>query len=239
MKESTALLRLQDVDLQLLRLRNQLAAMPQAAKIATIAKAKRKLAGQLKQVIGQRKDVEMELDENQQFLDETLKKMDAVRAEVAERVDSYRRIQDLESHLTALAKRQEKAEFKKVDILERLGRLQKAEANARALGEKLLAEERATKESYDESTADLKRQVMVLEKERAALLDSIEPQTLERYDAAIKRFGGLAVEELRSNVPSICRVKLQPSQFSKVVRGQHIADCPYCHRILVIQEIGS
>lgn len=239
MSEATALVQLQDVDLQLMRIKSQLAAMPQQAKLQTIARAKRKLASQLKQVIGQRKDVETELAENERAHDETTAKIDGVKAEVAERTDSYRRVQDLEAHLTALAKRQEKIEFKHEDIMARLEHLQKAEASARAVGERLLAEERATKESYDAATGELRKQAQILSREREALVAKLEPETLARYDAAAKRFGGLAVEELRSNVPTICRVKLQPAHFSKVVRSQRINECPYCHRILVIQEIGS
>ena len=56
MSESEALLRLQDIDLELMRLHATLDKMPQRAKLAAINKAERKLATQLKIIIGQRKD---------------------------------------------------------------------------------------------------------------------------------------------------------------------------------------
>ena len=82
MSEASSLVRLQEVDLQLIRLRKTLSAMPQQEKLRAIALAKKKLASQLKQIVGQRKDVEMELEDNetehQMIVDQT--------AEVRERV---------------------------------------------------------------------------------------------------------------------------------------------------------
>jgi len=40
-------------------------------------------------------------------------------------------------------------------------------------------------------------------------------------------------------VPSICRVKLQPSLFSDLKKADAITECPYCHRLLVTQEVAD
>ncbi|MDO5118504.1 MAG: hypothetical protein Q4D48_00340 [Coriobacteriales bacterium] len=239
MSEASSLLRLQEVDLQLIRLRKTLAAMPQQEKLRAIALAKKKLAGQLKQIIGQRKDVEIELADNEADHDKIMRITAEVREQVTERVQSYRQIQDLESQLTSLAKRQEKLEFTRIEMEERYERMLKAEHNARELGEKLLAEEKAQIESFEQNTADLQAQVRVLETERASLVRNISDEVLSAYDAAVKRFGGLAVESLSSNVPSTCRVKLQPAIFHKLQRGPRITECPYCHRMLVVLEVGA
>ena len=239
MTQESSLLRLQEVDLQLIRLRSTLAAMPQQKKLRAIALAKKKLATQIKQIVGQRKDVEMELEDNEGEHERLLAATQRVHEEVNERVQGYRRIQDLEAQLTSLAKRQEKLEFNHIDIAERLERAQKAEKNARELGAKLLAEEKAQQESYESESAELQAQVNGLLTERASLVADISEEVMSRYDVAVKRFGGLAVESLSSNVPSTCRVKLQPVIFQKLVRGPRITECPYCHRILVVRDIGT
>ncbi|MBR1828966.1 MAG: hypothetical protein IJ781_05580 [Atopobiaceae bacterium] len=239
MSEASSLVRLQEVDLQLIRLRKTLSAMPQQEKLRAIALAKKKLASQLKQIVGQRKDVEMELEDNetehQKIVDQTAE----VRERVTERVQGYRQIQDLEAQLTSLAKRQEKLEFTHNDIASRLERLQKAERNARDLGEKLLEEERAQNESFEQNSSDLQARVRVLEQERAALVNSLPEDVIVTYDTSVRRFGGLAVETLSSNVPSVCRVKLQPAIFQKLQKGPRITECPYCHRMLVVMEVGQ
>ena len=70
-------------------------------------------------------------------------------------------------------------------------------------------------------------------------IETLDEDTLARYDAAAKRFGGLAVEKLEGNVPSVCRVKLQPSLFSDLKHAGSIAECPYCHRLLVTEEVAD
>jgi len=239
MSQQSSLLRLQEVDLQLMRIRKTLAAMPQQEKLRAIALAKRKVATQLKQIVGVRKDIEIELEDNETDHAKIVATTADVRERVTERIQGYRQIQDLEAQLTSLAKRQEKLEFVRLDIEERLDKARRAERNARELGERLLSEERAQTESYEHDSAELQAQARILEQERATLVKDLSEEVLATYDAAVKRFGGLAVESLSSNVPSTCRVKLQPAIFQKLQRGPRITECPYCHRMLVVLEVGA
>lgn len=239
MSDASNLLRLQEVDLQLMRLRKTLSAMPQQEKLRAIALAKKKLASQLKQIVGQRKDAETDIADNEADHAKIVGLTAEVRSQVNDRIQGYRQIQDLETQLTALAKRQEKLEYTRLEMEERLERLQKAERNARELGQKLLEEEQAQTESFEQSTSDLQAQVRVLEQERAQLVNALPVEVVTAYDGAVKRFGGLAVESLSSNVPSTCRVKLQPAIFQKLQKGPRITECPYCHRMLVVLEVGA
>jgi len=239
MSQQSSLLRLQEVDLQLMRIRKTLAAMPQQEKLRAIALAKRKVATQLKQIVGVRKDIEIELEDNETDHAKIVATTADVRERVTERIQGYRQIQDLEAQLPSLAKRQEKLEFVRLDIEERLDKARRAERNARELGERLLSEERAQTESYEHDSAELQAQARILEQERATLVKDLSEEVLATYDAAVKRFGGLAVESLSSNVPSTCRVKLQPAIFQKLQRGPRITECPYCHRMLVVLEVGA
>lgn len=238
MSEASSLMRLQEVDIQLMRLRKTLSAMPQQEKLRAIELAKRKLATQLKSIIGQRKDIEMELADNEEEHGKCVAKAREVRAQVSERIQGYRQVQDLEAQLTSLAKRQEKLEFTHLEISDRLEKARKAEANARGVADRLLAEEASQRESFERESADLQAQVRVLKQEREALTNSLSEATLSAYETAFKRFGGLAVEKLSSNVPSTCRVKLQPAIYQRLARGPQITECPYCHRMLVVLEVG-
>jgi len=236
MSESEALVRLQQTDIELMRLHRTLDAMPQAAKLAAIAKAQRKLQSQLTLIIGQRKDAEMDVAENQRKHEETLAKIQDVQVEAAQRQASFREARDVEAHLTALAKQQEKLEHAYLEKAETLDKATRAEKNARDLAAKLDAEKAATQESFERDSADLRAEVRKLEAERKQAEAEITVDVLDCYEKASKRFGGLAVEYLRGNVPSVCRVKLPPADFGKLSRGPEITECPYCHRILVTRE---
>ena len=79
-------------------------------------------------------------------------------------------------------------------------------------------------------------EVRKLAAERKSVVADLSGEVLARYEAASRRFGGLAVERLAGNLPSVCRVKLQPSQFSDLRRaGAEVTECPYCHRMLVFE----
>lgn len=234
MSESQALLRLQEIDLQLMRDSHALRQMPQQKRLAALAQAKKKLKSELQKIVGQRKDAQMELDDNEERHIRLLQIMDEVREKAQE--SGYREVGDIESQLTSLAKKVEKLEFAHGELQASLGKLEKAEANARALGDRLDSEGEELEASYKRDSADIMARVRELARERKAVLAQLSPQTARTYDEKSKRFGGLAVERLQGNVPSVCRVKLQPSQYGDLRRtGEPIAECPYCHRMLVVE----
>ena len=80
MQESQALLRLQEIDIELMRLNGQLKAMPQQKKLAAIVAAKKNLAGKLKTIVGQRKDAEIDLEDNEAAHEKTVNRIDEVQA---------------------------------------------------------------------------------------------------------------------------------------------------------------
>ena len=233
MTESSALLRLQEIDLELMRLNAQLKAMPQQKKLAAIEAAQKNLAGKMKTIIGQRKDAEMDLEDNEAAQAKTRARTDEVQAEDYERAQDFRGVRDLEAHLTALAKQLEKQEFLHRELEANLEKLLKAEQNATDLARKLEEEKAAQQESYERASADLMARVRVLAVERKAVIADISEEVLAAYGRATKRFGGLAVERLQGNMPSTCRVKLQQGIYGELMRGPIITECPYCHRMLV------
>ena len=235
MQEPQALLRLQEIDIELMRLNAKLKAMPQQKKLEAIKVAQRKLAKQLKEIIGQRKDAEMELDDNEAAHEKTVNRVAEVQADAAERAHDFRGVRDLEAHLTALAKQLEKIEYKHGVLEANLERIMKAEQNANDLAAKLEEERVAQQQSFEQGTSDLMARVRILAGERKQVLADISEDVYARYNVAGKRFGGLAVEQLRGNVPSVCRVKLQAGLFGDLMRGPSIAECPYCHRMLVTE----
>lgn len=235
MKETSALLRLQEIDLELMRLNATLKAMPQQKKLDAIAAAERNLAGKLKRIVGQRKDAEMELEDNEAAHARKTERVSEVQREAQERAQDFRGIRDLEAHLTALAKELEKLEFKHRELEANLERLMKAEQNATELADRLKDERAAQNESYEHASADLMARVRVLAQERTSVLASISEEVAASYQRAAKRFSGLAVERLKGNVPTTCRVKLQQGIFNELMRGPLITECPYCHRMLVTE----
>ncbi len=233
MKETEALVRMQEIDLALMRDKRMLANMPQAKKLQAVSAARKKVASELTKIVGLRKDAQMDLDENESTHLELEEEATAIRQRYESETLGYREISDLESQLTTIAKRIEKLEFKHKDLVARLQKVQKAERNALTVDEQLKAEGAAQLRSLKEQCADIEREMAALTAEREEVRGEVSSKVLERYDKAMERFGGMAVETLRGNQPSICRVTVPPSSFADIRKGPSIAECPYCHRILV------
>ncbi|WP_417228765.1 zinc ribbon domain-containing protein [Thermophilibacter sp.] len=239
MTVADTLVRLQEVDLELLKHASTLSAMPQRKRLATIELAARKVATELKGIVGQRKDAETDISDAEVALAHYREKTAEVQAAADAGEHTHREIRDFEQQLTSLAKRIEKSEYTLRPLREKLERLERAERNARATAERLESERAATESALAEGSSSLRAEIVRLSHERDELAGRLEPELLERYEAARKRFKGLAVERLRGNVPSICRVKLQPSSFHDLAQGEEIAECPYCHRMLITSEEGQ
>ena len=236
MTVADTLVRLQEVDLELLKHASTLSAMPQRKRLQTIELAARKVATELKGIVGQRKDAETEIADAEEALAHYREKTAEVQAAADAGEHTHREIRDFEQQLTSLAKRIEKSEYTLRPLHEQLERLERAEKNARATAERLEAERTATEAALADGSSSLRAEIVRLSHERDDLAGRLAPELLERYEAARKRFKGLAVERLRGNVPSVCRVKLQPSQFHDLSQGEEITECPYCHRILITSE---
>ena len=239
MSDATSLLRLQDIDIALLRIESQLKKMPEQERLAKVADAKKRISAQLSRVIGERKDVEMEIDELEQRHAMLEGKVAEVKSTADERVRNYRQVNDLEAQLTSLAKKIEKCEFELGPLMERLDALKASEAHGIELAGALDSQESALKQQFRDSTVQMREEAQALLAERNEILGQLDAGLIERYNAARKRFSGLAVERLKGNVPSICRVKLQPGSFQQLMRGPDITECPYCHRILITEEVFS
>lgn len=233
MSEASALLDLQDLDLRLLRCASQLSKLPQQERIRTIDLARRKVTSELTGIVGKRKDAELEIEETRADLDYYRYKVSDVQADAESGERDHRQLRDLEEQLTSLAKRIEKCEFQLGPQQEQLDRLSLAERNARATVERLDAERAAAEASLAEDSRALRAEIVELSGRRDSVASQLGAETLATYETARKRFGGLAVERLEGNVPSTCRVKLQPSQFHDLAHGDEVTTCPYCHRMLV------
>ena len=232
MSESVNLMQLQNIDLKLLKLTSNLASLPQAQKIKNAQLANKKIASQLKQVLGVKKDVEIDISDLNEQRAHYVLKTEEVSAAV-ETATNHRAIRDFDQQLSSLAKNIEKCDFKLAEKAKELEKCKKAYQAAQDLQVKLMRECESLSESLEIDSTALQAEIIELSKSREELAVQISVETLERYEAARKRFKGLAVEHLVGNVPSVCRVKLQPSSFYDLQHGTEIAECPYCHRMLI------
>ena len=207
MSVGSTLLELQEIDLTLMRDKEQLQNLPEIAELARRRKLYIKLKGDVTKYFAQRKDVEIdlqELDSREQALHDGIEK---ARREVD--MDDYRQVQKL-STIQA-----DEATLKQ---------------NLKKIEDAIVA---LTKQARTHA-ADIQSAIDKNERKRAQLFESLDPALGNVYKDASKRFGHLAVEKLEGNVPSICRMTLQSSSMSDLKHANEVTECPYCHRLMVI-----
>lgn len=236
MGEARDLLRLQEIDLELMRSKSHLEKLPEKERITKLRAASRKVTSELNHLVGQRKDLEMSLQENSEEREKVSSMVDEAQAKVASGEVDFRAIKDLEGQLTTLAKRLEKLDFEREQIEGKVVDLASREDEHTRWLERSKEEEQKALASYKNEIAQVGARVRELNEEREEVASELDAATYERYQAASKRFGGLAVERLAGDTPSICRVSLQPSQYAKIRSATGFVECPYCHRILVVSD---
>ncbi|WP_321972013.1 zinc ribbon domain-containing protein [Paratractidigestivibacter sp.] len=236
MTEASALQRLQEIDIELLRNASTLKKLPQQAKLKQIDLAQKKVAVELKKITGKRKDAEIDICDMNADIAHYKQVRERVLAEAEGKALTHREARDVEEQLTHLDKVTEKCEHQMGPLNENLEKLQLAEGNARKMAERLVAERQNVQASFDEDSKTVRARIIELNRDREAVVAQVSDEVMASYGAARKRFGGLAVETLTGNVPSTCRVKLQPSLYHDLARGPQITECPYCHRILITDD---
>lgn len=238
MTQYEALLKLQEVDIHIMRLVSTLNAMPQQKRLASLAAAQKKLSSQITKIVGIKKDAQMEVDDAEAAYNELLTTQQEIKEKLQSNNTGYREVSNIEHQLSTLAKKIEKIEFGHEERVRELEKAQKAEKNARELADKLLKEKAVIEASFKKDSAEMMGELRKLKVEHQQLAALLDPKLYEDYLKLSKRFDGLAVERLDGNIPSVCRVKLQPSAYGDLKRGSSIEHCPYCHRLLVCEDVN-
>lgn len=233
MTVGSTLLKLQELDLALERDQAALDGMPEIAQLAKKRKAYLKLKADANKLLAARKDLEndlADLDEDEAFCNAAV---DQAQSEM-QKPENHRLMKDFEQQLAGIAKKLDKINFARK---EKIAALEKAKSNEAYATEyiakfeaSVIEDTRAAREKADE----IRNRIEVSRHQRDALIKTVDSSIIDTYNKASKRFNGLGVEKLDGTVPSVCRMSLSPSSMDSLKDADEVAECPYCHRLLVI-----
>lgn len=222
--------RLQEVDLELLRIRQRLEAIETALKSdADLAAARR--ASEVKAAAAAaaqkaQKDLEFEIGRVR------IKSEQTENALYGGRVTGARELQDLQAELKSLQRHKATLEDQ---LLEAMLACEEATDAAVVAGEAWrqaqVAWDAATQTLINER-AQLSTQVQTLQDEAQRLKPQIPPDVLDTYYYLKERTAGVAVARLKGDVCDQCGVEVLKATLRKV--NQHeVAYCDSCRRLLV------
>ncbi|MEJ5308540.1 MAG: hypothetical protein WHX52_02105 [Anaerolineae bacterium] len=225
-----ALLRFQDIDLELQRLNQRLAeiaavlhdtdalteAQRNAEQAARAAATARKA----------QKDIEFELQRTQTELQQTEQRL------YSGSVTNPRQLEDLQAKSQSLRKWVAKLED---DLLEAMVAREEAEAadtQASASLKHLTTKRTTLEQNLAAERAVLQTRAQTLQEEAARVQERIPPAIMDSYRYLTSRTGGIPVARLNGDICSMCGVEvLKPIQ-RKIKNGEE-AYCDGCRRLLV------
>lgn len=234
MSNGANLLSLQELDLELERLRGNLNELPELKTLNRLRKGLAAAKTEMLKVTGQRKDLETDLEDLAKEEAYYREGVDEAQHAAGESTD-YRQVQDLEIELSNLAKALDKVAFDQKDRMTQLEQVLAREKQGETQIKRLEAAIVKSADAVRSAARDIQSAIQNAEDARAKLYDALDDDLKARYDEASAAFKGLAVERLVRDVPTLCRTKLTESQLDEVERTGAITTCPYCHRILVVE----
>lgn len=229
------LIKLQETDLELSKLKSQLGSLPIIDELAKKRSALARLRAEATRLLAARKDAQIAVDD---LAEGERAAHEAVAAAQARPLDpsDYRAVRDLEEELSNLAKRLERIEFDRPSAREALAA---AEERERKLADYIRRFEAAIVEdtrSAREQASSIQSDIDELTRLRDHVFARLPEDVQALYERTSKRFKGLGVERIQGNVPTVCRTALQPASMDVLRHATDYAECPYCHRIIVVNE---
>lgn len=233
MSMGSDLLKLQETDLELERERIALNNLPLIAELAKKRSAHAKLKAEATRLLAARKDVQIALDDLNEAERACHEAVEAARTRPIDASD-HRALLDLEEELSLIAKRLDKIEFDRPSARQALALAREREQKLSDYIARFEASIIEDTKAARSQAADLQSSIDELIRRREHLLGRLPEDVRDLYERGLSRFKGLAVERIEGNVPTVCRTALQPASMDALRHARDIAECPYCHRIIVL-----
>lgn len=228
-KEIETLVRLQQIELEMIRLQQEVDKVENekkglAARLAAFESALEADRLALAQVQQQCTDLEQEI---QVVNDRIIKSNETLRMVktnkeyqvlLREVDDNKKRKNGLEDHVLTLYEQREAAEI----------RLKETEAQYLELKQQILAEQA----KIDELTMDDREQLAELEEQQRSIGESLNPVLLNRFRRIARMNQGQAVARISDETCMGCFMNVPPQLCIEVQRGNQMISCPQCSRIL-------
>lgn len=234
MSDASVLLELAQADYMILRIKKQLDELPQRVQLFELRTKKAEVDAKAQQVADIRHESEKTIKELQDEDAILQEQTDAAKAQI-ENTINYKEIAAYNKKIEGFAKRQEKIEFESLKQMERLDKVANVERQVQEALAKLKKQDDELLGSYQVQAGALKRDIMETQRLREGLAKQLPGDLLARYDKACESKGGRGAAYIEGIHCSGCHVELTEGQLDKLKKGAQISECPYCHRLLVVE----
>lgn len=228
------MLKLQQVDLQALKLQKQFEELPQRQKIVDAREKQQQLAAKLETIDA----LLAKADKAINVIIEKDQCLEKRQAEIQKDIDAaggdFRNLEARTNELAAqgearerLVPELEKAEAEKTKIVD-------ARNQVLAAAKKIAQIEAAAIESFKKEGGALQQAIIAIQAERKAMAQELGADLMKVYDKAAKAGAGVAIGLLIEGRCGSCRAPIDDARMVELKKNAPLATCPHCKRLIAM-----
>ena len=230
------LLELADIDAELGRIEHRRRGLPQQAELARLEARDGELRDSIAALTAQNSDLKREQAKAEADVDQVRARIDRDRQRLdGGMVSSPRELENLQSEVQSLHRRQSDLEEVVLDVMERRETAQVTLEQAAAEREQLGSELISVAAVRDAALAELAEQSVKAGDRRIEVTAAIPPELLELYDKLRAQHGGVGAAALRQRGCQGCNLTLNTVDLNAIraAPDDEVLRCEECRRILV------
>jgi len=230
------LLELADIDAELTRLEHRRRGLPEHAELSRLEQRDRELRDELAVLQAQEGDLRREQTKAEADVEQVRTRIDRDRIRLdAGQVSSPRELENLQSEIESLHRRQSDLEEVVLDVMERQETTESRLQAARAEREQVSADAAVAITSRDASLAEIGEQAGKAADRRAAVLADEPADLVDLYERLRVQHGGVGAAALRRGRCEGCHLSLNTVDLNAIraAAADEVLRCEECRRILV------
>jgi hypothetical protein len=230
------LLELADIDAELTRLEHRRRALPEHEEIAALERRDRELRDELAALDATEGDLKREQAKSEADVEQVRSRIERDRSRLnAGQVSSPRELENLQSEIESLHRRQSDLEEIVLDVMERLEGAQSRQAAARAERERIGIDLAAVTERRDVALAELGEQAGKAADRRTTVVADEPAELIDLYERLRTQHGGVGAAALRRGRCEGCHLSLNTVDLNAIraAAPDEVLRCEECRRILV------
>ena len=230
----TNLLRMQQIDLDLMKAKKKLEELPQRATILA--------ARQKKRTIEQKREQVAEMRARAEGMAAKLAAEDAELAEKQRRVQeaidgslgNYRNVEAHTKELNGFAKRRNALEVELTRLGEELAKIEGVQSQVSQALAEVDKQEAAAIVSFQREGGALQAEIARMSADREGMSAELSPELRDTYNRTASRTGGVAVGLLTEGRCGVCRTVIDGGRLIDLKAEAPLGTCPHCKRLLVV-----
>ena len=230
----TNLLRMQQIDLDLMKAKKKLEELPQRATILA--------ARQKKRTIEQKREQVAEMRARAEGMAAKLEAEDAELAEKQRRVQeaidgslgNYRNVEAHTKELNGFAKRRNALEVELTRLGEELAKIEGVQSQVSQALAEVDKQEAAAIVSFQREGGALQAEIARMSADREGMSAELSPELRDTYHRTAARTGGVAVGLLTEGRCGVCRTVIDGGRLIDLKAEAPLGTCPHCKRLLVV-----